>query len=133
MMSKSVGLLLIFSIKYFIKHKENRFYRMLRRGRTNENFFDYAWVHLSCALWNRDVKFGNYELKGNINVNEQNIYAKYDNINISYNRTEILRYFSDEGLCAHILTELQNYSIIGISAFRCRNHPFTQEECSHEN
>ena len=41
MMSKSVGLLLIFSIKYFIKHKEKRFYRMLRRGRTNENFFEF--------------------------------------------------------------------------------------------
>ena len=44
------------------------------------DFFDSAWVHLSCAIWNKDIKFGNFELKTNINMNEQNIYAKYNSL-----------------------------------------------------
>ena len=43
----------------------------------NINKQEYAYVHLSCALWNKDVKFGNYESKSNISLLSQNIYNKY--------------------------------------------------------
>ena len=45
-----------------------------------ENSFkslDCAWVHLSCALWNKDIKFGNSDSKSNISLIDQNIYYKY--------------------------------------------------------
>ena len=41
---------------------------------------DYEWVHLSCALWNKDVKFGNFELKAIISFNEKNIYYDYNSL-----------------------------------------------------
>lgn len=43
----------------------------------NLNKLDCAWIHLSCALWNKDVKFGNYEAKSNISLASQNIFKKY--------------------------------------------------------
>ena len=46
---------------------------------TNFKKIDCAWVHLTCALWNKEViKFGNPELKTNIFLDEQHIYCKYN-------------------------------------------------------
>ena len=49
-------------------------------GNNNNIKTVFAWVHLSCALWNKDVQFGNYETKSNISLLSQNIYNNYNSL-----------------------------------------------------
>ena len=41
---------------------------------------EFAWVHLSCALWNKDIKIDLYDKKKNIKFDENNILAKYNSL-----------------------------------------------------
>lgn len=78
--------------------KEGHFYKTIMRIRKKEenknlinqetskayNFNntspDYPWVHLSCALWNKDIKIDLYDKKKNIKFDENNILAKYNSL-----------------------------------------------------
>ena len=46
----------------------------------NNNKTDCVWIHLSCALWNKDVRFGNFDSKTNIYLDGQNIYNNYKDL-----------------------------------------------------
>ena len=72
--------------------KDGRFYKEIMKIRKNDeiNYFmpeyittmhntiqDCPWVHLSCALWNNDVKIDIYDKKKSIKFEENNIIQNY--------------------------------------------------------
>ena len=46
----------------------------------SESNQEYPWIHLSCALWNNDVKIDIYDKKKNIKFDEENILKNYNNL-----------------------------------------------------
>ena len=66
-----------------IRNKNRRFFQTNNSTiipNANNKNEECAWVHLSCALWNKDIKFGNYELKTNIFFDNENIYNNYNSL-----------------------------------------------------
>ena len=78
--------------------KESNFYKNIMKMRrdeekrnpnlinTNEyisnfsSYQEYPWIHLSCALWNNDVKIDIYDKKKNIKFDEEKILNNYSNL-----------------------------------------------------
>ena len=74
--------------------KDSRFYKEIMKIRKQDeinNFYpeyitihntiqDSPWVHLSCALWNNDVKIDIYDKKKGIKFEENNILQKYSSL-----------------------------------------------------
>ena len=46
----------------------------------NSKRVDNVWVHLSCALWNEDIKFGYIDSKLNVSYIDEEIIYKYSNL-----------------------------------------------------
>ena len=44
------------------------------------NEIECAWVHLSCALWNKNISIGNIDLKKNITIIDQNNFEKFNSL-----------------------------------------------------
>lgn len=44
------------------------------------SYQEYPWIHLSCALWNNDVKIDIYDKKKNIKFDEEKILKNYSNL-----------------------------------------------------
>ena len=77
--------------------KDSYFYKTIMSIRKNEEknnpnlisyagyinvsaYQEYPWVHLSCALWNNDVKLDIYDKKKNIRFDEDKIIKNYSNL-----------------------------------------------------
>ena len=76
--------------------KDSNFYKKIMSFRKNDEIFhniqekntrattpthqDSPWIHLSCALWNEDVKIDIYDKKKGIKFDEDNILKKYNSL-----------------------------------------------------
>ena len=77
--------------------KESNFYKSIMKMRRDEemknpnlinttehinytSYQEYSWIHLSCALWNNDVKIDIYDKKKNIKFDEEKILKNYSNL-----------------------------------------------------
>ena len=64
------------------KYKEKYEKKNEEKNEENNNSSnqEYPWVHLSCALWNNDVKIDIYDKKKNIKFDEEKILKNYSNL-----------------------------------------------------